>query len=151
MSSVYRLLFDLVFRRMDPERAHEVAFRLIRVVGAGPGPARRRRRRVRLVRPRAPSHVWGRRFPSRFGLAAGFDKNALGVAGLTMLGFGFVEVGTVTAHAQPGNEPPRLWRVLDQRALRNRMGFNNEGSAGGRARGCAGCARRPRVAGSWSA
>ena len=46
-----------------------------------------------------------------------------------MLGFGFVEVGTVTAHAQPGNEPPRLWRVLDQRALRNRMGFNNEGSA----------------------
>ena len=73
--------------------------------------------------------VWGRRFPSRFGLAAGFDKNAVGVAGLTMLGFGFVEVGTVTAHAQPGNEPPRLWRVLDQRALRNRMGFNNEGSA----------------------
>ena len=46
-----------------------------------------------------------------------------------MLGFGFVEVGTVTAHAQPGNEAPRLWRVLDQRALRNRMGFNNEGSA----------------------
>ena len=68
-----------------------------------------------------------------------------------MLGFGFVEVGTVTAHAQPGNEPPRLWRVLDQRALRNRMGFNNEGVRRPSRRGCAACARRPRVAASSSA
>lgn len=127
MSSVYRLLFDLVFRRMDPERAHEVAFRLIRVVAQVPG-LRDVVRRVFASSDRGAVHVWGRRFPSRFGLAAGFDKNAVGVAGLTTLGFGFVEVGTVTAHAQPGNEPPRLWRVLDQRALRNRMGFNNEGS-----------------------
>ena len=68
-----------------------------------------------------------------------------------MLGFGFVEVGTVTAHAQPGNEPPRLWRVLDQRALRNRMGFNNEGSAAV-ADAAAAPARHPaRAAGSWSA
>ena len=127
MNSVYRLLFDLVFRRMDPERAHEVAFRLIRVVAEVPG-LRQVVGRAFAASDRGAIHVWGRRFPSRFGLAAGFDKNALGVAGLTMLGFGFVEVGTVTAHAQPGNEPPRLWRVLDQRALRNRMGFNNEGS-----------------------
>ena len=73
--------------------------------------------------------LWGRRWPSRLGLAAGFDKDGHGVLGMTMLGFGFVEVGTVTAQPQPGNEPPRLWRVLDQQALRNRMGFNNEGSA----------------------
>lgn len=125
---MYRLLFDLVFRRMDPERAHEVAFRLIRVVAQVPL-LRDVVRRAFRASDRGSVEVWGRRFPSRFGLAAGFDKNAVGVAGLVMLGFGFVEVGTVTAQAQPGNEPPRLWRVLDQRALRNRMGFNNEGSA----------------------
>ncbi|WP_421741201.1 quinone-dependent dihydroorotate dehydrogenase [Cellulomonas sp.] len=125
---MYRLLFDLVFKRMDPERAHEVAFRLIRAVAQVPL-LRDVVHRVFRASDRGSVVVWGRRFPSRFGLAAGFDKNAVGVAGLVMLGFGFVEVGTVTAQAQPGNEPPRLWRVLDQRALRNRMGFNNEGSA----------------------
>ncbi|KQY47779.1 quinone-dependent dihydroorotate dehydrogenase [Cellulomonas sp. Root137] len=125
---MYRLLFDLVFKRMDPERAHEVAFRLIRVVAQVPL-LRDVVHRVFRASDHGSVEVWGRRFPSRFGLAAGFDKNAVGVAGLVMLGFGFVEVGTVTAQAQPGNEPPRLWRVLDQRALRNRMGFNNEGSA----------------------
>lgn len=128
MKNVYRLLFDLVFRRMDPERAHEVAFRLIRLVAQVPL-LRGAVHRVFRASDEGVVEVWGRRFPSRFGLAAGFDKNAVGVAGLTMLGFGFVEVGTVTAHPQPGNEPPRLWRVLEQRALRNRMGFNNEGSA----------------------
>jgi dihydroorotate dehydrogenase len=128
VNSVYRLLFDLVFRRMDPERAHEVAFRLIRVVARVPL-LRDVVHRVLRASDAGAVHVWGRRFPSRFGLAAGFDKNAVGVAGLTMLGFGFVEGVTVTAQEQPGNVPPRLWRVLDQRALRNRMGFNNEGSA----------------------
>ena len=125
---MYRLLFDLVFRRMDPERAHEVAFRLIRAVGRTP---LLRDVVAGVLAPPASGRVrvLGRQLPSRFGLAAGFDKDARGVEGLTMLGFGFVEVGTVTAHAQPGNEQPRLWRVLDQRALRNRMGFNNEGSA----------------------
>jgi len=125
---VYRLLFDVVFRRMDPERAHELSFALIRGVARVPlvhGLVAR----VFAAPAQGELRVFGRRFPSRFGLAAGFDKNARGVVGMTMLGFGFVEVGTVTAHPQPGNEPPRLWRVLDQRALRNRMGFNNEGSA----------------------
>jgi len=125
---VYRLLFDLVFRRVDPERAHELAFGLIRGVARVPV------LRDVVGRVFAPARsgavrVWGRTFPSAFGLAAGFDKNAVGVAGLTMLGFGFVEVGTVTAHPQPGNERPRLWRLVEERALRNRMGFNNEGSA----------------------
>ncbi len=125
---MYRLLFDLVLRRLDPEQAHRLAFGLIRAVAAVPGLSR-------VVAaafappPAGAVEVWGRRLPSRFGLAAGFDKDAHGVRGLTMLGFGFVEVGTVTAHPQPGNERPRLWRVLERRALRNRMGFNNEGSA----------------------
>ncbi|MCC2308644.1 quinone-dependent dihydroorotate dehydrogenase [Cellulomonas chengniuliangii] len=125
---MYHLLFNLVFRRMDPERAHEVAFRLIRLVAAVPvlGVVVAR---LSASQSTGAVRALGRVFPAPFGLAAGFDKNALGVAGLRMLGFGFVEIGTVTAHPQPGNEPPRLWRVLDQRALRNRMGFNNQGSA----------------------
>jgi dihydroorotate dehydrogenase len=131
---LYSLLFDTVFRRMDPERAHEVASAAIRAAGSVP-----------LVRDvvqgaLAPYlgrgaggpgsvEVLGRVFPAPFGLAGGFDKDARAVRGLTMLGFAFVEVGTVTAHPQPGNERPRLWRELDVRGVRNRMGFNNEGAA----------------------
>ncbi len=70
----------------------------------------------------------GKVFPAPFGLAGGFDKDARAVRGLTMLGFAFVEIGTVTAHPQPGNERPRLWRELDVQGVRNRMGFNNEGA-----------------------
>lgn len=122
---MYRLLFDVVLRRLDPERAHHLAFALIRVVAALPGVARAMRRRTGVAPVDVP---YLGDVPGRFGLAAGFDKNAVGVRGLAMLGFAFVEVGTVTARPQPGNEQPRLWRVVGQRALRNRMGFNNEGA-----------------------
>ena len=123
---MYRLLFNQVFRRMDPERIHHVAFTGIRWAAAVPGlgPGLRRW----FGRGHAPVVAFGRQVPAAFGLAAGFDKNGVGVRGLTMLGFGWVEVGTITALAQPGNEPPRLWRVLDERAIRNRMGFNNDGA-----------------------
>jgi dihydroorotate dehydrogenase len=125
---VYRLLFDVVLRRLDPERAHELAFGLIRTAARTPIVGGLLRR-ANAAPPGAAVLALGRTFPGPFGLAAGFDKNGVGVAGLTMLGFGSVEVGTVTAHAQPGNERPRLWRLVDRRALRNRMGFNNEGSS----------------------
>jgi dihydroorotate dehydrogenase len=112
---------------MDPERAHELAFGLIRLVGRVPVLSTAIARLT--ATPRGGQvRALGRTFPGPLGLAAGFDKNGSAVKGLAMLGFAFVEVGTVTAHAQPGNDAPRLWRVLDQRALRNRMGFNNEGS-----------------------
>lgn len=124
---MYPLLFRLVFRRMDPEVAHHVAFRVIRVVAAVPVLADLLRRA--LGPTGAPVRALGRAFPGVLGVAAGFDKDAVGVRGLTMLGFGYVEVGTVTPVAQPGNDRPRLWRVLDQQALRNRMGFNNAGAA----------------------
>ncbi len=124
---MYRLLFNQVFRRMDPERAHHVAFVGIRWAAAVPG--LNRVLRAFFTRGFAPTVAFGRQVPAAFGLAAGFDKNGIGVRGLTMLGFGWVEVGTITALAQPGNERPRLWRVLDQRAIRNRMGFNNDGAA----------------------
>lgn len=134
MSWPYSLLFNAAFRRMDPERAHELAFTLIERVGkvpvlrdvvqgavapylgqraGGPGSVR----------------IFGRVVPAPFGLAGGFDKNARAVRGLTMLGFGFIEIGTVTASPQPGNEKQRMWRELDVRGVRNRMGFNNEGAA----------------------
>ena len=123
---MYRLLFSLVFSRMDPEDAHHVAFRVIRMLptlGFG--------RLVELFTRPDPSlavEALGLRFPSPFGLAAGFDKDALAVQGLGQLGFGHVEVGTITAVAQPGNERPRLFRLIDDRALVNRMGFNNGGA-----------------------
>jgi dihydroorotate dehydrogenase len=125
---VYRVLFDLVLRRLDPERAHRLAFGLIRAVAAVPG-LRQVVAAVFAVPPAAGVQLWGRRLPSPLGVAAGFDKDARGVLGLLMLGYGYVEVGTVTARPQPGNPAPRLWRETDLRALRNRMGFNNDGSA----------------------
>lgn len=124
---MYDLLFRLVFVRLDPEDAHHRAFALIRLATRVPV-LRGVIRRVLAIPAAGRVHALGRTFPSAFGVAAGFDKDAVGVPGLTMLGFGFVEVGTVTAHPQPGNEQPRLWRMVEDRALRNRMGFNNRGS-----------------------
>jgi dihydroorotate dehydrogenase len=85
----------------------------------------------------------GLEFPGPLGLAAGFDKDARGTRGLAALGFGFVEVGTVTARAQPGNPRPRMFRLTADRALVNRMGFNNEGAAA-----AAAALRRSRARGS---
>lgn len=124
---MYRLLFDLVLRRLDPERAHHLAFTVIRLIpSVGLGFIARR-----FTRP-APSlavHTLGLRFASPFGVAAGFDKDGRGIGGLGALGFGHVEVGTVTAVAQDGNPRPRLFRLIADRAVINRMGFNNEGAA----------------------
>jgi dihydroorotate dehydrogenase len=117
----YDALFSTVFARMDPEVAHEQAFRAIRLGGRAAAPF------VRV--PEAPRTVMGLRFPNAFGLAAGFDKNARAVPGLLGLGFGHVEVGTVTARPQPGNPRPRLFRLVEDQAVVNRMGFNNDGAA----------------------
>ncbi|KGM10945.1 quinone-dependent dihydroorotate dehydrogenase [Cellulomonas bogoriensis] len=124
---MYRLLFSLVLRRLDPERAHHLGFLMIRAAAAVPGVRHLLARRCSPP-PGAGVELWGRQVPGRFGLAAGFDKDAIGVRGLVTIGFGFVEVGTVTAQGQPGNPRPRLWRVLEQDAVRNRMGFNNGGA-----------------------
>ncbi|WP_246508197.1 quinone-dependent dihydroorotate dehydrogenase [Actinocrinis puniceicyclus] len=125
---LYRLLFAAVFRRLDPERAHRLGFGAIRAAAAVPGGARALRS---YCGPRDPAlfvKALGLDFPGPFGLAAGFDKNAVGIDGLAALGFAFVEVGTVTARPQPGNPPPRLFRLPRDRALVNRMGFNNDGA-----------------------
>ena len=123
---IYRVFFRLVFARMDPEHAHELVVALLRFaqkLGAT--------RLLRLVTAPARDqsvHTLGLTFESPFGLAAGFDKNALTYRILWGLGFGHVEVGTVTALAQVGNPKPRLFRLMADNALINRMGFNNDGA-----------------------
>ncbi|MFE9391458.1 quinone-dependent dihydroorotate dehydrogenase [Streptomyces sp. NPDC006784] len=137
---MYRLLFRTVFCRMDPERAHHLAFSWIRRAAATPV---LRTFAAAALAPRDRSlrvEALGRRMHGPFGLAAGFDKNAEGIDGLAMLGFDHVEVGTVTGSGQPGNPKKRLFRLVEDRALINRMGFNNEGAAAVAARLAA---RRP--------
>ena len=125
---LYRLLFRTLLVRVDPERAHELALGLIRGVAAVPGLSHAVRATLGR-RPAAPVRTrLGRAVPGVLGLAAGMDKDATTVLGMDMLGFGYVEIGTVTAHPQEGNERPRLWRHPAEQALRNRMGFNNAGA-----------------------
>jgi dihydroorotate dehydrogenase len=87
----------------------------------------RMRQRCVVSDPRLESAVFGLKFPNPIGLAAGFDKNAVAVPGMAALGFGFIEVGTITALAQPGNPKPRMFRSPKDQTLINRLGFNNEG------------------------
>ncbi|HET6550131.1 MAG TPA: quinone-dependent dihydroorotate dehydrogenase [Solirubrobacter sp.] len=117
---MYASLFDHVLRRLDAERAHRLATHALAARG-------------RVGRTRAPHGVLrvealGLTFPSPLGVAAGLDKEARAYGGLAALGFGFVEVGTITAHAQPGNPKPRVWRLPEDRALINAMGFPNPGA-----------------------
>jgi dihydroorotate dehydrogenase len=107
----------------DPEIAHERTLAALTRLGPAVGTLRR------FYGTSAPRTVFGIRFPGPVGLAAGVDKNGIALRAWPGLGFGFVEVGTVTRHAQPGNDRPRLHRLPDSEALVNRMGFNNEGAA----------------------
>src|SRR6266702_3359633 len=125
---MYRLLYRIVLRRVPAEAAHHAAFGLIRGVAAVPGAAWLLRRWLAPRDPVLRVRALGLEFPGPLGLAAGFDKDARGTRGLALLGFGFVEVGTVTARAQPGNPRPRMVRLTADRALVNRMGFNNAGA-----------------------
>ncbi|MBF4462508.1 MULTISPECIES: quinone-dependent dihydroorotate dehydrogenase [unclassified Rathayibacter] len=127
---MYPLLFRTVLRRIDPERAHHLAFPLIRAFGAVAPFARR----ITMPRVDLSVETLGLRFETPFGVAAGFDKDATAVLGLGALGFGHVEVGTLTARPQPGNERPRLFRLVPDRAVINRMGFNNRGAEAAAAR-----------------
>ena len=115
----YRALFDRVLVQVDAEKAHRAGFRAVRAV---------RPVTSRIPRKRRPVHAMGLEFPGPLGLAAGFDKNAEGIDALAALGYSFVEVGTVTGEPQPGNDRPRLFRLPADRAIVNRMGFNNDGA-----------------------
>ena len=119
-SLLYPLIKPLLFR-MDAEAAHELTTRMMRVTHS-----------LGLLRREAvvdgpPVSVMGLNFPNRLGLAAGMDKSAAAVDAWSKLGFGIVEVGTLTPRPQPGNPKPRLFRLPEHRGLINRMGFNNPG------------------------
>ena len=136
--TTYRWLFDHLLVHVDPEHAHRLGFRVLRL--ARPALASRLPRSSGFVErslttrrrgagdPTTGVRALGLVFPGPLGLAAGFDKNAEGIDALAGLGFSFVEVGTVTAEGQPGNPRPRLFRLPKDRAIVNRMGFNNEGA-----------------------
>jgi dihydroorotate dehydrogenase len=121
--SLYTAILRPLLFQLDAERAHRLALRQLSLL---PPPL------LRLIFrgiPRGESrNVFGRDFPNPVGLAAGMDKNAIALPGWEALGFGFVEIGTITAKAQPGNPQPRLFRYPRQNALVNRMGFNNDGA-----------------------
>src|SRR3984893_16308338 len=123
----YRVVRRVMFL-LPAERIHTWVFAALRLVTA-PALARRMlRRRLAPHDPILASTVFGVRFPGPLGLAAGFDKDGTGLNAWGALGFGFAEVGTVTAVPQPGNPVPRLFRLPADRALLNRMGFNNQGA-----------------------
>ncbi|MGN6723099.1 MAG: quinone-dependent dihydroorotate dehydrogenase [Marmoricola sp.] len=122
--SLYRFAFDHLLTRTDPEQAHHAAFAAIRAAGPLAAPTY-----GAAVHKRSLSvEAMGLTFPGILGLAAGFDKNGTGIDALAALGFGFVEIGTITGEPQPGNPKPRLARLPLDRAVVNRMGFNNDGA-----------------------
>ncbi|MFC6880506.1 MULTISPECIES: quinone-dependent dihydroorotate dehydrogenase [Actinomadura] len=125
---MYRLLFSLVITRVSAETIHHLTMRALRAIQAVPGAAPLLRRLLGRADPALTVRALGLEFPGPLGLAAGFDKDARAYEALGAFGFGHVEIGTVTGRAQPGNPRPRLFRLVRDRAVINRMGFNNEGS-----------------------
>jgi dihydroorotate dehydrogenase len=134
----YPFFRSLLFR-LDPEKAHGLTLALLRLVGVLP-PLQAVLRRG-FAAPQIPVQAFGLTFSNPIGLAAGYDKDGLGWRGLACLGFGHIEVGTVTPRPQPGNPRPRLFRLPEQRALINRMGFPGRGAQFVARR--LGCARPP--------
>lgn len=122
----YRLLRPLLFR-LDPERAHAASLRLLALCGAA-GPLRAALRVTWGSMGPGPVQFCGLTFPNRVGLAAGYDKDALALRGLACLGFGHIEIGTVTPRPQAGNDRPRLFRLPAERSLINRLGFPSRGA-----------------------
>lgn len=120
---MFKLLRPLLFS-LDEEVSHDVSIAALALYGRLPGNIRAG---TGAGTAGSPLQILGLNFPNRLGLAAGLDKDAEAVEGLARLGFGFVEVGTVTPRPQPGNEKPRLFRLAEQRGIINRMGFNNAG------------------------
>jgi len=131
---VYKILIRPLLYLLPAETAHHVAFACLRMLAWIPGVLWLMRRVFHAGAATPPVEAFGLQFPNPIGLAAGFDKDATGYEALGAMGFGFVEVGTLTGEPQPGNPRPRLFRLTKDRALVNRMGFNNRGSASAVAR-----------------
>lgn len=126
--NVYKKLIFPVLRRFDPESVHELTVRMLEYaqnVAVG----RMFLRKLAGELPRHPVELFGLTFPNELGIAAGFDKDIRIVNGLAMLGFGHIEVGTLTPRPQVGNPRPRIFRLIEDKAIINRMGFPNCGVA----------------------
>jgi dihydroorotate dehydrogenase len=124
-ATIYERLVRPALFALSAEAAHDVAIRTLRAAAKSPVALRQLER----FKPSPkPTTVFGLAFPNPVGLAAGFDKNGVAIPAWAALGFGFVEVGTVTAKPQPGNPKPRIFRYPQEQALINRLGFNNDGA-----------------------
>ena len=124
---MYKTLRPLIYR-LTPEQAHHVTITLLQLAGILP-PAAALLREIYRPKIQGPQvKAFGLTFPNPVGMAAGYDKDGLGWRGLACLGFGHIEIGTVTPKAQPGNPQPRLFRLVEDQAVINRMGFNNQGA-----------------------
>ena len=128
LKGVYRNLVKPLLFSLDAETAHHLTLRGLELVSHLTDLEKLRSITV-AEHPALNQHLWGQQFTSPVGLAAGLDKNGVAVPAFSALGFGFIEVGTVTPLPQPGNDRPRLFRLPEDHALINRMGFNNEGAA----------------------
>jgi dihydroorotate dehydrogenase len=138
-----RFLKPILFA-LDPENAHHLAIATLRTLSRHPWLLQILHRSGD---KKLEKEVFGLRFPNPIGLAAGFDKNAVALPAWEALGFGFIEVGTITARPQPGNPRPRIFRIPELEALVNRLGFNNEGAAvvGARLEGLRASRRWPKI------
>jgi dihydroorotate dehydrogenase len=123
---MFKLIRSILFL-FDPEKIHYKTMGLIRFVLRVPGMKQLWDKKYRVRDPKLVRTVFGLRFENPVGLAAGFDKNAAMYNDLAYCGFGFIEIGTITPKGQPGNEKPRLFRLKEDEAIINRMGFNNAG------------------------
>ncbi|MBM7369184.1 quinone-dependent dihydroorotate dehydrogenase [Gordonia hydrophobica] len=131
LSTLNRIFYPIVLKamfRVSPEKIHTVLATVISRCGAAPGLRQLMAKLFSVQDPVLANDVFGVRFPAPIGLAAGFDKSASAVNAWGQMGFGFAEIGTITGQAQPGNPAPRLFRLPADRALINRMGFNNPGA-----------------------
>ena len=126
---MYKAFVKPALFNLDAERAHHLVFDNLRRAARLPGAKAMLRSLYDFQHPSLAREVFGLKFPNPVGLAAGFDKNAALTDELSTLGFGFVEIGTVTPRPQSGNPQPRLFRLPQDEALVNRMGFNNDGAA----------------------
>lgn len=126
---MYQNLIKPILFRFDPEKVHHFTFSAIKLLSAIPGLSHLIRYTYSLENPQLEREVFGLKFPNPVGLAAGFDKNASLYKELANFGFGFIEIGTLTPKGQPGNPKKRLFRLQEDQAIINRMGFNNDGVA----------------------
>lgn len=125
VDALYHRFIRRVLFSVSAETAHNLAIGNLRAISSLPSALRQLER---FKPPPAPKSLFGLTFPNPIGLAAGFDKNGVAIPAWAALGFGFVEIGTVTAQPQPGNPKPRIFRYPEQQALINRLGFNNDGA-----------------------